>query len=56
LPKEDRDLLTKDSKNFIIPNIQEEARLFEWAGLSFGEDETFKLSKSIRRLAILSGA
>lgn len=30
--------------------------MFEWAGVSFGEEETFKLSKAIKRLAILSGA
>ena len=30
--------------------------MFEWAGLSFGEAETYKLSKSIKRLAQLSGA
>ncbi len=40
----------------MIPNIVEEARLFEWAGISFGEEETHKLAKSIRRLALLSGA
>ena len=48
--------MTKDTKNFIIPNVVEEARLFEWAGISFGEDEVYKLQKSLRRLAILSGA
>lgn len=56
MPLEERDLLTKDTKSFIIPDIVEESRLFEWAGLSFGEDEIYKLSKSIRRLALLSGA
>lgn len=40
----------------MIPDIVEEARIFEWAGLSFGEDEVYKLSKSIKRLATLSGA
>lgn len=30
--------------------------MFEWGGVSFGEENAFKLSKSIRRLAILSGA
>jgi hypothetical protein len=39
-----------------MPNVQEEARLFEWAGVSFGEEETYKLSKAMKRLAVLSGA
>lgn len=56
MPREERELLTKDTNNFVIPDIVEESRLFEWAGLSFGEDEVYKLSKSLRRLAILSGA
>ena len=55
IPKEDRSLLTKD-KTFVIPNVIDEARMFEWAGVSFGEEETYKLSKSLKRLAILSGA
>ena len=55
LPKEDRALLTKD-KTFIIPNVMDEARIFEWAGISFGEEETYKLSKALKRLATLSGA
>jgi len=33
----------------------EEARIFEWAGVGFGEEETYKLSKSIKRLAVTSG-
>ena len=56
LPKEEREHVTKDQNNFVIPDIIEESRMFEWAGLSFGEDEVYKLSKSIRRLALLSGA
>ena len=48
--------MTKDTNTFVIPNIIEEARIFEWGGVSFGEDNAFKLSKSIRRLALLSGA
>lgn len=42
LSKEDKALLTKD-KTFIIPNVMDEARIFEWAGISFGEEETYKL-------------
>ena len=52
---DDRGLLTKDKK-FVIPNFSEEAEMLEWAGVSFGEENTFKLGKSIKRLAIMSGA
>ena len=55
MSKADRKLLTKD-KAFIIPNFDEEAEMLEWAGVSFGEENTLKLSKSIKRLAIMSGA
>lgn len=47
IPKEERELLTKN-KTFVIPNLAEEARIFEWAGVSFGEEETYKLSKAIK--------
>jgi hypothetical protein len=47
LPKDEKDLLSKD-KTFVIPNINEEARMFEWAGVGFGEEKTFLLSKSIK--------
>ena len=45
--KADRKLLTKD-KLFVIPNFEEEAEMLEWAGVSFGEENTFRLSKSIK--------
>jgi hypothetical protein len=33
----DRSLITKDQK-YVMPNINEEAAMFEWAGVSFGDD------------------
>ena len=30
--------------------------MLEWANISFGEEDTFKLQRSIKRLAIMSGA
>ena len=53
ISREEREMLTKD-KTFIIPNINEEARMFEWAGIGFGEEETFKLSKAIKVSLILN--
>ena len=31
-----------------VPNVEEEAAMLEWAGISFGEEFTYKLSKSIK--------
>ncbi|CDW87426.1 UNKNOWN [Stylonychia lemnae] len=56
LPRDEREHISKDNNQFVIPDVIEEARLFEWAGISFGEDETYRLQKSLRRLALLSGA
>jgi hypothetical protein len=55
LPRDERDLLTRN-KTFVIPNIVDEQRMFEWAGVVFGEETVVRLSKAVKRLAILSGA
>ena len=52
---QDKALLTKDQQ-FIIPNLAEQAAMLEWAGVNFGEDNTYLLQKSLKRLATLSGA
>lgn len=36
------------SVNTSVPNLDEEAQMLEWAGISFGEEFTFKLSKSLK--------
>ena len=51
----DAKMINKGKKH-IIPNIEEEAEMLEWAGISFGEEDTFKLGKSIKRFAQMSGA
>jgi hypothetical protein len=33
---------------FVMPNFQEEAEMWEWAGVSFGEEDNFKLQKSVK--------
>ena len=53
--KADKALLTKDQA-FIIPNFDEEAEMLGWAGVSFGEEDTYRLGMSIKRLAMMSGA
>ena len=31
-----------------VPNLDEESDMLEWAGVSFGQDFNYKLSKSIK--------
>ena len=38
----DKALLTKN-KTFIIPNFAEESEMLEWAGVSFGMENTLRL-------------
>ena len=40
----------------VIPNYPEHAEMFEWAGVGFGPDISYMIQKSIKRLAMLSGA
>ena len=47
--------VTKAHK-FYMPNLQEQAAMLEWAGISFGEDFTILLQKSMKKLACQSGA
>lgn len=44
------------NKECIIPNCHEEFAMLEWAGVCFGQDYAFMLQKSLKRLAVLSGA
>jgi radial spoke head protein 4/6 len=53
--RDDRDLLSRN-KLFALPNLAEEHRIFEWAGIVFGEETIAKLAHSLKRLALLSGA
>lgn len=53
--REDRRHLSK-SKKFVIPNFDEEAEMLEWAGVCFGEEDTYRLGKAVKRLAVMSGA
>lgn len=39
-----------------MPSFAEEAEMLEWAGVCFGEEDTYRLAKSIKRLAVMSGA
>ena len=39
-----------------MPSFEEEAEMLEWAGVSFGEQDTYKMGRSFKRLAQMSGA
>jgi len=45
---------TKKSLGY-LPDFVTQLKMFEWAGYSFGEDETYKLSLSLRKLARSTG-
>ncbi|MFN9905332.1 MAG: hypothetical protein ACK56F_04290, partial [bacterium] len=55
IPHEDRKHLSTDKK-FAMPNFNEEAELLDWAGINLGEETTYLLQQSLKRLAIMSGA
>jgi hypothetical protein len=40
-------LLTKD-KLFVIPNFQDDCEMLEWAGITFGAEDSHRLAKSIK--------
>ena len=47
LTKDERAMLTKN-KLVVMPNLQQEAAMLEWAGIDFGEAEIYKLNKSMK--------
>jgi len=40
-------LLTKN-KMFVLPNFNDDVEMLEWAGISFGQEDSYRLSKSIK--------
>lgn len=39
-----------------MPNFDEEAEMLEYAGISFGEEDTYRLGKSIKVSSSVIGA
>ena len=39
-----------------VPDLLADAKVIEWAGLGFGEYETYRLQKSLKKLSTDSGA
>ena len=39
-----------------MPNFAEDAEMLEWAGVDFGEEDTYRMGRSFKRLAQMSGA
>jgi len=44
------------AKQIVLPNFAEEAEMLEWANIGFGEEDSYKLQHSIKRLCVMSGA
>jgi len=40
----------------MMPNLQEEAEMLEWAGINFGDETTYLIQQSLKRLAMMSNA
>jgi hypothetical protein len=36
------------NKLFVLPNFDDEIEMLNWAGISFGTDDAYRLSKSIK--------
>lgn len=53
--KPDLRKLVPDSK-CVIPNFVEHADMLQWAGVGFGEETTLLIQKSVKRLAVATGA
>jgi radial spoke head protein 4A len=51
----DSKLLSKSSK-VVMPDLAGEAEMLEWANISFGDEDTYRLQKAMKRLAVMSGA
>ena len=44
-----------ENPEITYPDLMEEASVFAWAGVSFGEEETYRLYLAIKQLAMLEG-
>ena len=54
-PADRKKYVSQDLK-CVIPNFPEQAEMFEWAGYGFGTDISYVIQKSIKRLAMMTGA
>ena len=54
--KEDRRSYVSKEVKCVVPNFVQHAEMFEWAGIGFGPDASYVIQKSIKRLAVMSGA
>lgn len=42
----DKKMLSK--KLFVLPNFDDECEMLQWAGISFGTEDSYRLAKSIK--------
>ena len=40
----------------LVPDMLAESKIFQWAGIGFGQQELYRLQKSLKKLAADSGA
>ena len=52
---EDKQFVEKD-KSYVMPNLMEQAKMFDWAGINFGDDTVYLIQKSLKKLALTSSA
>jgi len=46
----------KKGVQYVMPNMMEQSKMFEWAGINFGEETIYLIQKSLKRLAQTSSA
>lgn len=52
----DEKVAAAEKTAFSMPDIQKQTQMLQWAGISFGTQQTMLLQKSMKALAKLSGA
>ena len=55
LSPDDKAIVSKTHK-CAIGDFLEKSKMLQWAGISFGDEETYRIYKSMNKLAILTGA
>lgn len=54
-PDDEGNIPQPEPINSQVQDLMAEARLYQWAGIGFGEQETYRLQKSIKKLAATKG-
>lgn len=54
--EDDTEEIVQKQLNCVIEEVPTVLKMFEWAGISFGDQEAYRVNKAIKRLAKVSGA